>query len=374
MRSMSTTLVVFLAAACLYAQSNQGTITGTISDPTGAVIATAQIEAKNADTGTIYRGGTSATGNYVIPVPIGTYEISVTAAGFKKFLQQGLQVISATDTRKDVSLEVGQASDVVTVTESAPLLKTESGEMSHTITATDAAELPVLTISGGGVVGGAVGGMGNIRNPLQTMQLLPGVTFSNDNAIVVNGMPSNSESIRIEGQEATGNIWKTIQQFSQGASVDAIQEVSVQTSNFAAEYGQVGGGSINYTMKSGTNQFHGSGYDYFVNEFLNAGLPFTDEGTQNPAKAGQHIRNAVRRNDYGFTIGGPIRIPTVYDGRNKSFFFFNFEQYRENRHVLNQIATVPTLAYRQGNFGTAGCFTFNAVTGTCTFSPPITLN
>ena len=361
---------VFLAAACLYAQSNQGTITGTISDPTGAVIATAQIEAKNADTGAIYRGGTSATGNYVIPVPIGTYEISVTAAGFKKFLQQNIQVISATDTRKDVSLEVGQATDVVTVTEAAPLLKTESGEMSHTISAIEASELPVLTISGGGVVGGAVGGMGNIRNPLQTMQLLPGVTFSNDNAIVVNGMPSNSESIRIEGQEATGNIWKTIQQFSQGASVDAIQEVSVQTSNFAAEYGQVGGGSINYTMKSGTNQFHGSGYDYFVNEFLNAGLPFTDAGTQSAAKAGQHIRNAVRRNDYGFTIGGPIHIPKVYDGRNKSFFFFNFEQYLESKTTSNSIQTVPTQAYRNGDYSTSGCFSYVPGVG-CVFSPTI---
>ena len=85
--------------------------------------------------------------------------------------------------------------------------------------------LPVLTIAGGGVVGGAVAGMGNIRNPLQSVLLLPGVTFSNDDAMVVNGLPSNSEAIRIEGQDATGNIWKTIQQYSQGASVDAIQEV-----------------------------------------------------------------------------------------------------------------------------------------------------
>jgi len=132
---------------------------------------------------------------------------------------------------------------------------------------------------------------------MQIATLLPGVSFSNDNALVVNGLPSNSEAIRIEGQDATGNIWKVLQQTQQGAGVDAIQEVSIQTSNFAAEYGQVGGGFFNFTMKSGTNTLHGSAYDYFVNEFLNAGLPFTDAGTESAAKAGQHIRNAQRRND-----------------------------------------------------------------------------
>src|SRR6516162_4994913 len=118
--------------------------------------------------------------------------------------------------------------------------------------------------------------MGNMRNPLASSVLLPGVTFSNDNALVVNGLPSNSEAIRIEGQDAAGTIWKVIQQNSQGGGVDAIQEVSVQTSNFAAEYGQVGGGYFNFTMKSGTNQYHGSVYDYLVNEAFNAGLPYTD--------------------------------------------------------------------------------------------------
>src|SRR5215475_13403340 len=127
-RNAAATLV-FLATT-LFAQSNQGTITGTISDPAGAVVPTAQIEIKNTETGVVYRGGTSATGNYLLAVPSGTYEISVNAAGFKKFVQQNVQVISATDTRRDVKLEIGSASEAVTVTESAPLLKTESGELS----------------------------------------------------------------------------------------------------------------------------------------------------------------------------------------------------------------------------------------------------
>ena len=169
--------------------------------------------------------------------------------------------------------------------------------------------------------------------------LLPAVTFTNDQVLVVNGLPSESEAIRVEGQDAKTTILTTIQQDSQ-ASVDAIQEVSVQTSNFAAEYGQVGGGYFNFTMKSGANQLHGTGYDYFVNEALNAGLPFTDAGTVNPKKEGQHIRNAVRRNDYGFTVGGPIRIPKVYNGKDRTFFFFSFEQFREGKFIQNGITTV----------------------------------
>src|SRR5215475_13877731 len=294
MRSMLLLSLLLLVLAGAFAQSTNGTITGTISDPSGAVVPTAQIEVKNQDTGIVYRGGTSSTGNFVIPVPAGNYELTVNAMGFKKYVQQNIQVVVAADTRKDVKLEVGQASDVVTVTEAAPLLKTESGEMSHLVTINDADNLPVLTIAGGGYTGATT--MGNIRNPLQTSLLLPGVAFANDMELVVNGLPSNSESIRIEGQDSTGTIWKVYQQRSQPESVDAIQEVAVQTSNWAAEYGQAGGGYFNFTMKSGTNQLHGSAYDYLVNEAFNAGLPWTDAGTQTPLKAGQHLRNPVRRN------------------------------------------------------------------------------
>ena len=147
-------------------------------------------------------------------------------------------------------------------------MKTESGEVSHTLATTDINDLPVLTTNGGG------GAFGNIRDPLQEIILLPGTNYQNGLAVVVNGLPANSENIRIEGQDSTSNIWKIAQQNSQGG-VDAIQEVTVQTSNFNAEYGQAAGGYFNYTMKSGTNTFHGSAYDYFVNEALNAGLPFT---------------------------------------------------------------------------------------------------
>jgi hypothetical protein len=368
-----TLTALFIAAVSVFAQSNTGTITGTISDPAGAVVAAAPIEARNAGTGVVYRGGSSNTGNYVLVVPAGTYDITVNVPGFKKFVESNVPVVSATDTRKDVKLDIGSASETVTVADTAPLLKTESGEMSHVVQVSDADVLPVLTIAGGGYNGATQ--MGNIRNPLQTSLLIPGVQFANDMEMVVNGLPSNSEVIRVEGQDNTGTIWKVYQQRSQTMSVEAVQEVNVQTSNFAAEYGGDAGGYFNFTMKSGTNSLHGSGYDYFVNEALNAGLPFTNAGTEDPAKNNQHIRNTQRRNDFGGTIGGPIKIPKIYNGRDKSFFFFNFEQYREGRQIANGLMTVPTQAYRDGNFGTAGCLNFNLLTNSCNGpNTPLTLS
>jgi hypothetical protein len=166
------------------------------------------------------------------------------------------------------------------------------------------------------------------------------------------GASPNTQAIRIEGQDATDGQSRMINQVNQ-ASLDAIQEVTVQVSNFAAEYGQAGGGYFNYTMRSGTNQFHGSAYDYFVNEVLNAGTPFTDAGLTDSRKTGQHIRNAQRRTNYGFTFGGPVTIPKLYNGHDKTFFFFSFEQFRENQTVASGLTTVPTLAYRQGDFSKA---------------------
>jgi hypothetical protein len=129
--------------------------------------------------------------------------------------------------------------------------------------------------------------------------------------------------------------------------VDAIQETAIQTSNYAAEYGQVGGGMFNVTMRSGGNAFHGSAYDYFVNEIFNAGNPFVTGSPQgNP-------RPRARRNDYGFTGGGPVWIPKVYNGKDKTFFFFNWEQFREQTKVNNQFQTVPIAPYLTGDMSQA---------------------
>ena len=172
MRSLKILVCQFAFAAAVFAQTNIGTITGTISDPAGAVVPNAKIEVKNSDTGAVYQGGTSATGNYVIPVPVGKYSLTVTVTGFKKYVRQNLQVTVATDTRQDVNLDVGNVTDTVTVTEAAPLLKTESGELSHTVTADEADNLPVLTLSRRPEFGS--NGFGNIRDPLAVSAASPG--------------------------------------------------------------------------------------------------------------------------------------------------------------------------------------------------------
>jgi len=253
-----------MAIAAL-AQSDRGSITGTIADPSGAVVASAKVEAKNIDNGSIYEAGSSSTGNYVLPqLPTGNYELTVTVTGFKKYVKQNIFLPVAQTVRVDVKLDVGTTSDTVTITEATPLLKTESGELSHNVTTDRINNLPVLQIGSGA----------GLRSPYAMTNLIPGSSFAPDVAIRINGMPSNTQSIRIEGQDAQSGIYSTLQSWTQ-PSVDAIQEVSIQTSNYAAEFGQAGGGVFNTTMKSGTNQFHGGAYDYLVNEALNAGTPNT---------------------------------------------------------------------------------------------------
>src|SRR5438093_2967027 len=334
-----------------FAQTDRGTLTGTVSDPSGAVIPGVSIEAKNIQTGATYQAGSSETGNYTLAqLPAGTYELSATLPGFKKFVREGIIVSVATVLRIDVTLEVGAAGESVTVEAGSPLLKTESGEVSHNLTTDQVNSLPVLTLSSSV---GQASTLGNVRNPLQVLNLLPGASFANDNPLGVKGMPPATQAIRIEGQGATNGRHRQYNQQVQ-ASVEAIQEVAVQTSNYAAEFGQAGGGYFNYTMRSGTNQFHGGVYDYFVNEALNAGTPFTDRNsTGDTGRAGQHIRNTQRKHDYGFNIGGPIWLGKLYNGHAKSFFFFNFEQFRETQFINTGIATVPTLAYRRGDFSQA---------------------
>jgi hypothetical protein len=352
MRSGLRSALLLLTAAIAFAQTDRGTITGTISDPAGAVIANAAIEARNAATGAIYPVASSATGNYTIgQLPVGFYELSVTVPGFKKFVRTGIQVQVAVTLRIDASLEVGTASESVTVTEAAPLLKTEGGEVSHNFATNSLNALPILTLTPAAGFG-AANALGNIRNPLSVVALMPGGRMLTDSVMRINGMPSNSQAINIEGQDATNGFIKQQNQINQ-AAVEAIEEVAIQTSNFQAEYGQAGGGYFNYTMKSGTNQLHGTAYDYFVNEALNAGLPFTDRGATNALKAGQHVRNPLRQNNYGFNLGGPIYLPKIYNGRDKSFFFFNFEQFRQSAFITNTLGIVPTPAQRRGDFSAA---------------------
>ena len=175
-------------------------------------------------------------------------------------------MLAATTVRIDVALEIGAASEEVTVSADAPLLRTESGDLSHNIR-TDAVDaLPILSI-------GAAAGSSGIRNPTAVATLLPGAYVVPNTTVKINGAPGNTASYRLEGQDASnGQVPAT--QVQVQPSVDALQEVTILTSNFAAEYGQVGGGFFNYVVKSGTNQLHGSAYAQIllIEEFARHGV------------------------------------------------------------------------------------------------------
>ena len=159
----------------------------------------------------------------------------------------------------------------------------------------------------------------------------------------VNGLPGNNFKIYLEGQDSTSfndTAWTST---VAAASVEAITQFAVQSSNFSAEYGQAMGAFYNFTTKSGTNQLHGSLYELWANEVMDAAHPFN------------HLTDRDRKNDYGFTVGGPVWIPKLYDGRNHTFFFFNLERFGNNQLSNAQNGTVPTAAYRQGDFSCSSC-------------------
>ena len=332
--TVTVLMCVLLIFGAAYAQSDRGTITGKIVDPAGAMIPDAQVEAKNFATGAVYQTMSSGTGNYTLAqLPVGTYQLTATASGFKQYVQTGITVKVAQTLRIDINMTVGSISETITVSEEAPLLKTESGELSHNISSDLMDSLPMLSIGGG------------MRDSYASVNLIPGaqqmaVPGGIFGTLRVNGMPGGSLALRIEGQDATQQTWSAAYGMSQ-PSVDSIEETAIQTSNYAAEFGQVGGGMFNMTMRGGTNTLHGSAFEYLRNETMfNAHQPYN------------HQRPRDRRHDFGFTVGGPVYIPRVFDGRDKSFFFFSFEQNRLNNGVdVNR--TIPTEAYRNGDFSSS---------------------
>jgi hypothetical protein len=337
MRFAVTAWLIVCLALAANAQSDRGTLTGTVSDPTGALIPAAALSLRNSETGATYASRTTETGNYTLPsLPAGTYELTVERPGFRRYLQTGIQVQVATTQRLDVTLQLGSATETVNVTASAPLLKTESAEQSFNVTGEQVNALPLTKGSAG------------LRNPIAFTLLAPSVSVPNASNLQmrVNGMPDNTYRALVDGQDITNGIDATHLSESH-PSMEALQEVQLSTSNFSAEFGRVAGGLVNLTSRSGTNAFHGSAYEYLTNEALGAGQPLTDIGN------GKHARPVNRSHDFGFTVGGPVRIPKLYDGRNKTFFFFNLERWRQRASSAGTFTTVPTDAYRQGDFSAA---------------------
>ena len=241
LRSFFALSLLVFTAGFAHGQTVQATVTGTITDTTGAVIAGAPIELKNLENGQVYTAASSTTGNFnVSQLPIGDYDLTVTSSGFKTYSHKQFHLSAGQIMREDILLEIGKASESVTVTAEASLLKTENSEVAQNVTLSQLNNLPIL------IVGATNSGF---RDPFQAVRLVPGVRYVGTGPAtltVINGTPSNTQQNRLDGQtlssSAPGLVGATMQT---QPSVDAIEEVSVQTSNFAAEFGTAGGAIIN---------------------------------------------------------------------------------------------------------------------------------
>lgn len=311
------------------AQVEQGRFVGHIQDPTGAVIVGASVEATNVATNIVQRALTNDGGDFVItPVLAGNYLLTVTAPGFQKATTKVIEVQVGQIVRQDLILPIGTANTTVEVTSSAPLLSTDSATSGQVITNKQLTELPV-----------------NGRGFYRLAQLTPGAALlpptGNSLAIrpevvngnVISGIRGSATSFLMDGvdvseQHQGGTFIQT--------SIDALQEFSVQQSPYTAEYNR-GGAFFNATTKSGTNRYHGVLFEFLRNEIFDARNYFALK------------RQTLKRNQFGGNIGGPLSIPHLYNGRDRTFFFFNFEAQRLRTGLVNNII-VPSNAKRNGNF------------------------
>jgi carboxypeptidase family protein len=333
-RPASTSLLLWLAMGlALIAPSRTlaqiggvGSIQGVVMDGNGAVIPGATVTAINVATNVKTTRQTTGAGLYVLsPLPPGEYKVTVSATGFRQLEQAGVIVDALSTVGLNLTLQVGATSDTVTITSAPAQLNTSDPRLGTTIRNELYTNLPLAM---GTAVAGSGIGQGP-RNPGAFIFLLPGVSEGNRWG-TINGAQGFSKDVFIEGVPITDPIQqgegRTI---SLGVSVEAVEQFQVETSGTGVEFN--GQGSENYTIKSGTNQFHGSVFEYFRNTALNA------RGFFPPVRPVEH------QNEFGVTIGGPIL-------KNKLFFFFSYDGWRYRVTSPTQFATVPTLKMRQGDF------------------------
>lgn len=318
-------LVLGLAGSAS-AQNIEGTITGLVQDPSGAVVPGAKVTALNQETGVAYPAAATSAGVYVIPqVPMGRYTVTVEARGFRTFEQSGLELVAGAPLRVDVHLELGNATQTVTVSGAAPLVQTENATLGSDFTQSQFDALPIG------------------RDPGGVLALLPGAeSTTNFETGIFNGALQYTVDFKIDGTPATMTNLHSAPQAP--PLEELVGEVVAQTSNYSSEYGR-GSAQISINTISGTNQFHGTLFEYFQNEDLNANSFFNN--LHNVA------RPLSRQNEFGGTLGGPIVVPHVYNGHDRTFFTFGYQ-----KNLLKAPAqytqTLPTAAQRSGNFTAAG--------------------
>jgi hypothetical protein len=342
MSLLRTLAVGLISFSAVWGQTDRGTLTGAVMDPMQAGVPGATVVAQNLATGSQYRAATTETGAYTLPsLPSGDYSLVVEKEGFKKYTRSPIHVEVAQTVRMDVGLQMGAASESITVTADVSMLQ-ETSDYSMSMSGDRMNDLPLNFATGPGA----------IRSPYGFLELMPGASNATLDVqqvsgwgidIRVNGMPNNTFKALVDGQDSSNPMTAQLGEEHQPSN-EAIQAFTLQSSNYAAEFGRAGGGVINFTTKSGTNQWHGSGYDYFRNEALGAGLPFSNDGS------GHLVRGRDRQQDFGFSLGGPVWVPKLYNGRNKSFFFVNYEMFRKVERRYSGLLNDATDAMRNGDF------------------------
>jgi hypothetical protein len=327
---VSAAFAIALLAFSAHSQRITGSLGGTVHDPTGAVVPGATVQIENTGTTATLQLMTDEAGRFMAPsLTPGEYQVTIDAKGFKRAERKGLTLDVDQTINLDLALEVGESTESVVVTAEPPLVESQSSDMGQIVSARSIDNLPL-----------------NQRNPFSLIMLTPGVTGSVGSTFTglqfnVNGGRSGTTDVLLDGIPSAPptDDYKSLSIFP---SVDAVAEFKVQTSNFSAEFGLTGGGVINVIYKSGANDVHGSAYDFLRNSDLDANSFFSNRsGVALPS---------FKRNQFGFSLGGPVYLPKLYNGRKyKTFFFTDYEGLRQGT-ASTTLTTVPTAAERTGNF------------------------
>jgi hypothetical protein len=336
-KKLICTLALFLMASTvsLRAQTTNGGIQGTITDPSGAAVSGASVTGRNMDTGLSFTTTTTDAGIYSLPnLPPGRYSVLVEVPNLKRYSREGVTVLTGTVVSLDMEMQLGVVSENVTVNADASQLQTATSDIGATVQSTLVANLP-LEVSG------------TIRNPVQFIELVPGFVGG-----VANNPGSNSsDDFKVNGGQEGGtdvlvdgvsiSLVSANTQWNKGVSTEGVQEFKVLQSNFSPEYGESGDGIVSLTLKSGTNELHGSAYDYLRNKSLDANS-WKNNLLGSP-------RSVDTQNDFGATLGGPVYIPKLYHGKDKTFFFFDYEGFRL-RNGGTGTQSLPNENFRKGDF------------------------
>jgi Carboxypeptidase regulatory-like domain/TonB dependent receptor/TonB-dependent Receptor Plug Domain len=339
MKHRVTGLLVAWALACLvsaptaFAQSGAtSSISGTVVDTAGGAIPGVTVIVKN-DAGTTFETVTNAQGVFSVPaLAAGTYTITVSLTGFKTAVVPDVRVQPGTPASVQVKLEVGQLEETVTVTSSSELINTQTPTVSSTLNSDQLNRMPTPT-----------------RNALNAVTFLPGInTATTNRESRINGLPESFVSITLDGVSNNDNFLRSSDSFFASVTPrqDAIEAVTVTTAAAPSSVGGSGAVTINFATRSGTNRLSGSAYEYWRDPSLNSNYWFNErDGLE---------KNDVKLNQYGGRIGGPIVIPGLFNGRDKAFFFFHYEQlkfpnsFTRTRNVLHPDALNGTFRYSSG--------------------------